>query len=188
MNKWHVLIGIALLALGWVLRSVTLTPQIREVPVTVTVPEIHNVTLPARIETVRVVRSVDVLRHDTVRVSLPGYRASLDTLLPYLVDIQQGDTVIRKEGLVGAFVDVSCIPSERAFILSTLRLQPLEIAIPTVDRVLTQGGNMSRIEAIIGSRGSIALMAGYNRFSLGYDYHPTEKRGEVRLGYRLFAF
>ena len=49
MNKWHVLLALCLVALGWFLRSVTLTPQVREIPVTVTVPEVHNITLSARV-------------------------------------------------------------------------------------------------------------------------------------------
>ena len=195
MNKWHVLLALLLVALGWFLRTVTLTPQIREVPVTVRVPVVQNVSIPVKVETVSVVRwreTFELSDWDSLPANqvdrVQSFRAQLDTLLPYLVEIHQGDSVIQKDGLVNAYLDASCLPSERAFILSTLRLEPLNIRIPYRETTLTPGRNTLDLWAISGTRLSAGLGVAYNRLYLGWDYHPFDKAGELRVGYRVFGF
>lgn len=185
----EVLWSFVFLVIGFVIARATLKERVREIPVTVTVPEIHNVTLPAKHDTVwRIVTQIG--KRDTlVREEfypVPAFTGYMDTTLPVVATVQGKDTVT--VGVTGqAHLAISYLPSEDAFILSRFALEPLTIPLPYTERVVVEKSKVG-LSATIGSRLSCGILFHYGDFGLGYEYHPKESAGEVRGIVRLFSF
>jgi hypothetical protein len=190
----NVLLALALLLAGALIDRLILGKQTVEVPVEIRVPELREVILPGRVDTIRVFPRTyprtfrDTVWREEAWDTAPAFTADLDTMLTVTATVHDGTDTLTSHATALLSLSVSYIPTEQAFNLRRLTVEPLSLRVPMRRATVGAEANRVALTAIIGSRFSTGLMLSYGGFGLGYEYHPRENVGEIRGSVTLFSF